>query len=283
MVDRAGLADFLRHRRNMLQPEDVGVIRGERRRTKGLRREEVAFVCHMSTGYYSTLECGRGPQPSVRMIASMAQGLRLTLDERDRLFRLAGHHPPARGATSEHINPALLRVLDRLHDTPAEIVTELGETLRQTGPGVALAGDSTRFSGPSRSIVHRWFSDPATRLRYAPEDHPILSRRFAADLRGIVTMRGPDSEAAHLAGLLLKRCEEFRASWESQPIDTPSDDLKRFVHPLVGTLELHCQSLLDVSQSHMLVVYMAIPGTESYEKLQFLNVIGAQNISVSDP
>ena len=75
MIDRAGLATFLRRRRESLQPEDVGLSRGPRRRTAGLRREEVAALCHMSTDYYARLERGTGPQPSEQMIASIAQGL----------------------------------------------------------------------------------------------------------------------------------------------------------------------------------------------------------------
>ena len=104
MIDRAGLADFLRGRREALQPEDVGLPRGQRRRTSGLRREEVASLCHMSTDYYSRLERERGPQPSEQMIASIAQGLHLSRDEHDHLFRLAGHRPPPRGSASDHIS-----------------------------------------------------------------------------------------------------------------------------------------------------------------------------------
>src|SRR5919112_1716646 len=165
MIDRAGLADFLRRRRESLQPEDVGLPRGPRRRTAGLRREEVAALCHMSVDYYSRLERERGPQPSQQMLASIAQGLHLSVDERDHLFRLAGHNPPARGTSSEDISPGILRILDRLEDTPAEIVTELGETLRQTAMGFALNGDTTRYTGPARSMGYRWFTDPAARAR----------------------------------------------------------------------------------------------------------------------
>jgi transcriptional regulator with XRE-family HTH domain len=96
VIDRAGLAAFLRRRRESLQPEDVGLSRGPRRRTDGLRREEVAALCHMSTDYYARLERGTGPRPSEQMIASIAQGLRVSLDERDHVFRLAGHNPPPR-------------------------------------------------------------------------------------------------------------------------------------------------------------------------------------------
>ncbi|MGY1943618.1 helix-turn-helix transcriptional regulator [Nocardia asiatica] len=278
MIDRTGLAEFLRRRRELLLPEDVGLPRGQRRRTSGLRREEVAVLCHISTDYYSRLERERGPQPSAQMTASIAQGLRLSLDERDHLFRLAGHNPPARGATSEHISPGLLRVLDRLDDTPAEIVTELGETLRQTNVGVALTGDTTRYTGPARSIGYRWFTDPAARQLYAPEDHPFLTRMFAAGLRQVRTLRGPDSRAAQFVQLLLAGSEEFRQVWNNHEVGIRPNDVKRFVHPEVGALELNCQSLLDPDQSHRLLVYTAHPGSESYEKLRLLTVIGAQTI-----
>lgn len=276
VIDRTGLAEFLRHRREVLQPEDVGLPRGARRRTSGLRREEVASLCHMSTDYYSRLERERGPRPSESMISAIAQGLHLSLDERDHLFRLAGHHPPARGAAGEHITPGLLRIFDRLQDTPAEIVTELGETLRQTPLGVALTGDLTRCSGPSRSIGYRWFTDPATRRLYAPEDHAFLSRLFASGLREVVTLRGPGSRAAHLADLLLARSDEFREVWGHHEVGIRPRELKHFVHPELGALELTCQNLLEPTQSHALLVYTAVPGSESYEKLQLLSVVGAQ-------
>ncbi|MEV8315004.1 helix-turn-helix transcriptional regulator [Streptomyces sp. NPDC059900] len=276
MIDRTGLAEFLRHRRQSLQPEDVGLPRGQRRRTSGLRREEAAALCHMSTDYYARLERERGPHPSEQMIASIAQGLHLSLDERDHLFRLAGHTAPPRGADSRHISPGLLRILDRLHDTPAEIVTELGETLRQTPLGIALTGDLTLYSGPTRSIGYRWFTDPATRQLYAPEDHPFLTRMFVSGLRGAVTLRGPGSRAAHYADLLLAQSQEFREVWNKHEVGIRPRELKRFVHPELGALELTCQTLLDPDQPHFLLVYTAIPGSESYEKLQLLSVIGAQ-------
>ncbi|RDI55311.1 helix-turn-helix protein [Nocardia mexicana] len=276
VIDRVGLAEFLRRRRAALQPEDVGLPRGQRRRTSGLRREEVAALCHMSTDYYARLERGRGPQPSEQMTAAIAQGLHLSLDERDHLFRLAGQAPPPRGAGGEHIGPGLLRILDRLHDTPAEIVTELGETLRQTSLGVALTGDLTAYSGPARSIGYRWFTDPATRQLYAPDDHSFLTRMFVSGLRAVVTLRGPHSRAAHYADLLLAQSAEFRRVWDDHEIGVRPHAVKHFVHPEVGALELNCQTMVDPDQSHILLVYTAVPGSESYEKLQLLSVIGAQ-------
>ncbi|MFE9888439.1 helix-turn-helix transcriptional regulator [Streptomyces scopuliridis] len=283
MIDRAGLAEFLRRHRESLQPEDAGLPRGQRRRTAGLRREEVATLCHISTDYYSRLERERGPHPSEQMIASIAQGLHLSLDERDHLFRLAGHNPPARGPISEHISPGLLRIFDRLTDTPAEIVTELGETLRQTPLGVAITGDLTRYTGPARSICYRWFTDPATRAIYHPDDHALHSRVFAAGLRKMVTLRGPKSRAAHLMDLLLAHSEEFRTVWKEHEIGIHYNSVKRYMHPELGALELTCQTLLDPEQSHILLVYTAVPGSESYEKLQLLSVIGTQQIVPQTP
>jgi transcriptional regulator with XRE-family HTH domain len=273
-IDRAGLAGFLRLRREALQPEDVGLPRGQRRRTEGLRREEVAALSHMSPDYYARIEREVGPQPSEQMIASIAQGLHLTIDERDHLFRLAGHTPPSRGPSSEHISPGMLRIFDRLADTPAEVVTELGETLRQTPLGVALVGDLTRYTGPARSLGYRWFTDPSVREIYPEGDHPFLSRLWASGLRELVGVRGPESRAAHYVELLMAESAEFREVWERHEVGVRPGATKRYQHPEVGLLELTCQTLLDPDQSHRLLVYTAAPGSDSYEKLQLLSVIG---------
>lgn len=276
-IDRAGLADFLRARRSALQPEDVGLARGARRRTEGLRREEVAALCHMSPDYYARLERGTGPLPSEQMIAAIAQGLHLSAAERDHLFRLAGHQPPAREAASEHIGPGMLRIFDRLQDTPAEIVTELGETLKQTPLGIALTGDTAALSGPERSIGYRWFADPAARSLYAEEDHEFLSRLWASGLRDVMARRGPRSRAADLAGMLLTRSSEFREVWDRQEVGLRPNPTKRFVHPEIGALEVACQTLVDPEQSHSLLVYTAVPGSESYEKLRLLSVLAPRS------
>ncbi|MFW0786342.1 helix-turn-helix transcriptional regulator [Gordonia sp. CPCC 206044] len=272
MIDRSGMADFLRVRRTALQPEDVGLPRGARRRTSGLRREEVAALCHMSADYYARLERERGPQPSEQMVASIAQGLHLSRDERDHLFRLAGHQPPPHGADTDHIGPGMMRIFDRLTDTPAEIVTELGETLRQNDLGVALVGDLCGYSGPSRSIGYRWFTEPSVRLLYPPEDHEFYSRMYVSGLRRVLGLRGPASKAARFAELLTDESAEFREFWERHEVGIVPREVKRFVHPEVGRLEVNCQILLDPQQSHSLLVYTAVPGSESYERMQLLSV-----------
>ena len=114
------------------------------------------------------------------MIAAIARGLHLSLDERDHLFVLAGHHAPRRSLRSDHVNPGMMRILDRLSDTPAEVISGIGETLIQTRLAVALVGDQTKYTGMARSLTYRWFSDPASRSIYPEEDHPIHRRVFTA-------------------------------------------------------------------------------------------------------
>jgi hypothetical protein len=208
------------------------------------------------------------------MLGSIARGLRLSLDERDHLFRLAGHNPPPREAGTERISPGLLRIFERLNDTPAEIVTELGETLRQTPLSVALTGDHTAYTGPARSIVYRWFTDPATRQLYAPDDHLLLTRTFVSGLRRVATLRGPRSRSAQLTELLLACSEEFREVWNRHEVGIRPNDVKRFIHPELGTIELACQTLVDSDLSHLLLVYTAIPGSQSHDKLKLLAGVG---------
>ena len=270
LIDRTGLAAFLRRRRESLQPEDFGLPRGQRRRTSGLRREEVARICHMSTDYYSRLERERGPHPSEQLIRSIADGLRLSLTERDHLFRLAGHQPPARGASSDQISPSLLRVLDCINGSPAEIVTELGETLRQNSLGVLLHGDTTGHTGPERSLYYRWFTNPAARQLYVAEDHALISRVFTAELRQVATLRGPYSRVAHLTDLLLVDSAEFRSLWHDHEIGVHRRDTEHIVHPRAGLLELKRSTLSESDYSHSLVVYTAASGDATQERLHRL-------------
>lgn len=276
IVDRAQLADFLTKRRQALQPEDVGLPRGARRRTRGLRREEVAALCQMSVDYYSRIEQQRGPQPSQQMLAAMARGLRLSLDERDHLFRLAGHNAPRRVLRTEHVSPGLMRVLDRLDDTPAQVMSGLGETLVQTRLAVTLLGDQTGYTGLARSTVYRWFTDPTSRRVYPAADHAKHARTFTADLRAAYSRDGAGSRAAEIVGALLDVSPDFTELWNDHEVGVKRTQLKRLQHPEVGVMELYCQILQDPDQSQSLLVFTAIPGSESYDMLHLLSVIGSQ-------
>lgn len=270
------LAEFLRKRREALQPEDVGLPRGPRRRTPGLRREEVAALAGMSTDYLNRLEQNRGPQPSEQMLTALARALHLDLAERDHLFRLAGHAAPERTGTSTHISPGMLRILERLVDTPAQVVSELGETLTQTEPARALLGDARGLGGMRRFTVYRWFTEPESRDVYARADHEERGRTFVAELRAVYARTGDRSRAGAIVSELLHVSPEFAAVWAEHEVAEKHPATKRFAHPEVGEMTLHCQTLLDTETGHRLLVFTATPGSEDADKLELLRVIGTQ-------
>lgn len=274
-MDRAGLAGFLRRRREALQPADVGLPVGARRRTRGLRREEVAMLVGMSTDYYTRLEQQRGPHPSEQMLAALARALHLSLDERDHLFELAGQHSPVRRARIDHIGPGMMRIVDRLADTPAMVVNSAGETLFQTGPAAALVGDDMAFQGLDRSITYRWFTDPATRERFPAEDHDHHARAHTGRLRVAATREGPDSRAAEIAEALLPISPSFAELWHRHDVGARlTDERKRLLHPELGVIEVFCQTLLDPDTAQVLLVYTATPGSDDHEKLAMLSAVG---------
>src|SRR5215475_11291382 len=120
-LDRRELADFLRRSRERLAPAEVGLPEGPRRRTPGLRRQEVAQLAGMSADYLMRLEQARSPQPSPQLLGALARALRLDDDERDHLYVLAGHRPPAGRLAGTHVRPGLLFLLDQLGTVPAEV------------------------------------------------------------------------------------------------------------------------------------------------------------------
>ncbi|MGY1746771.1 helix-turn-helix transcriptional regulator [Blastococcus sp. SYSU D00695] len=278
-VDRTQLADFLRSRRERLQPADVGLPPGLRRRTAGLRREEVAALATMSADYYTRLEQRRGPQPSEQMLAALARALRLTVDERDRLFRLAGHHAPLRVRAADHVAPALQRVFDRLADTPALVLSDLAETLLQNRLATALLGDETRHTGLARSAYYRWFTDPADRARYPQADQARQSRLQAAGLRAALTAGASTDRAAEIVRRLRAASPEFVEVWERHDVGKRFEDAKTLVHPELGPIDVDCQALSTENQGQVLLVLTAAPGTEAAEKLQLLSVIGEQQFT----
>jgi transcriptional regulator with XRE-family HTH domain len=278
-MDRIAVGTFIRTRREALQPEDVGLRRGPRRRTAGLRREEVADLADMSVDYLARLERGAGPQPSEQMINAIARGLRLTVEERDHLILLAGHRVPVRPGFSTHVSPGLMRILDRLTDTPAQVMGALGETLAQNATAVALLGDQTHFTGPSRFAAYRWFTDQPDRLIYPAEDHEHHSRVQISQLRSAAARLGPQSSATALVQELVARSPEFAELWSMNEVGIRYSEEKRFVHPEVGELSLYCQVVIDPDQLQTLLVFTPTPGTESAEKVGLLNVVGTFNMT----
>jgi len=279
-MDRVALADFLTRRREELQPGDVGLPVGPRRRTPGLRREEVAVLATMSTDYYTRLEQQRGPQPSTQMLASLARALRLSADERDYLFRVAGHNPPGRMSPSGYVAPALMRVLDRLTDTPALVLSALGEVLVQNELSLALHGDRTHYTGLERSEIYRWFVSPETeRALYPLDDQDRHGRAQVASLRAAYGAMGSASPAGDLVRELQRVSPDFAELWDRQEVARRFEDHKVLLHPEVGAVELDCQVLFTEDQSQALLVLTAAPRSEAEEKLGLLRVLGTQQFA----
>jgi len=171
------------------------------------------------------------------------------------------------------------QVLDRLEDTPAMVVSDLGETLAQNRLAVALLGDRARFSGPARSAYYRGFTDPDERRLYPKADHTHQSRVQAAALRASLTAGGPEARAATIVGLLREQSPEFVRVWDQHEVAVRFDDHKTIVHPELGHIELDCQFLFTENRAQALLVFTASPGTEGHEKLQLLSIIGSQQFT----
>ncbi|AZM49563.1 transcriptional regulator [Streptomyces sp. WAC 06738] len=278
-MDRTELADFLRRSRARLTPADVGLPPGARRRTPGLRREEVAQLAGMSADHYTRLEQARGSRPSRQMLAAVARGLRLGDDERDHLFHLAGEEPPRARGAGAHVRPGLLLILDRLTDTPAQVLADCGDVLAQNALSRALSGDTADRAGDGRNIVWRFFTEPESRALIPPEDREDVARRAVADLRATVARRPDDARVAGLVRRLRARSAEFAALWEAHDVAVRRREVKRFVHPVAGLLELDCEVLLNPEHDQRLVVYTARPGSESHQRLELLRVVGLQRLT----
>ena len=136
-----------------------------------------------------------------------------------------------------------------------------------------------RADALARYAPYRWFTDPAARERYHPEDNDTNSRINVAQLRAAVARDGPGSPAADLANILRQTSDEFAELWERHEVGLRWSDTKRFVHPQVGPLDLYCQLLLEPDQGQSLLVFTATPGTDSHEKLALLTVLGADQFT----
>jgi transcriptional regulator with XRE-family HTH domain len=278
-MDRSALADFLRRRRAALDPTDVGLPTGARRRTNGLRREEVALLASMSTDYYTRLEQERGPEPSESMLNSIARALRLSNDERDYLLIVGGYTPAPRFAPSDHVSPALLRVLDRLHDTPAQVINDLNETLVQNRMAIALLGEQTHFVGLRRSMTWRWFREPDARMIYPIDDHPAQTRLMVASLRTAAARRANDPKSRALITDLLATSDEFAQYWKDHDVLFRLSDRKRIAHPIVGVLDLECQILVNDDVAQRLLIFTADHGSEHHQRLALLAAVGTQTFA----
>ncbi|WP_067677214.1 helix-turn-helix transcriptional regulator [Nocardia miyunensis] len=278
-MDRDELADFLRRRRDQLQPAEVGLLPGHRRRTPGLRRDEVALLAGMSTDYYTRLEQARGPRPSVQVLGALARALRFTDDERDYLFHLCGHTAPHRGGGDRHVGPGLLYLLSKLEDTPAAVASDLGEILAQNRMHIILMGDHTGYTGMDRYLLWRWFTNIESRRKFPEEDWNRLTRKHVADLRATAARRSGDTDVTELITRLRSASQEFESLWTEHEVAVRLSDSKRTIHPRVGLMDMVCETLVTPNVTQKLLVYYPRPGSEAQEKLDLLRVIGVQSMT----
>jgi transcriptional regulator with XRE-family HTH domain len=285
-VNRDELAGLLRRARERLQPEEVGLPHGARRRTPGLRREEVAQLAGVSSDYVMRLEQRRSAQPSTQLLAALARALRLSGDERDHLFVLAGHRPPA-GPRGGHVEPGLLHLLDSLVDTPAQVVDELGTLLAQNRMAETLFGEVCTVTGDRRNVVWRWFTEPAVRAPHPPEECQRLSRVHVADLRAALARRrqagGRDAEGEALLARLRRDSPEFAALWEEHEVAVRRESRMRVHHPTVGLLELDSVVLRTTAEDQRLLLFTPAPGTGTAGRLGLLRVVGPEDFTHLDP
>jgi transcriptional regulator with XRE-family HTH domain len=274
--DRNALGEFLRSRRERLRPQDVGMAPGGRRRTPGLRREEIALLATLSSDYYSRLEQGRVKTPSEAALASLARAMRLSGEEQQHLFHLAGQRPPAPTSPLAHVDPAMQYLLDVLN-IPAQICDDLLTVVAQNRAAEVLLGAWTGLPVYESNVTWRWFADPSSRELNDPGEHERIGRAYTADLRAGLAKRPARDVFAHaLVADLLARSSEFTRLWEEHDVAALSSAPKLIRHPLVGDLDLQCDVVLSPSTGHRLVLFRPRVGSDA-AKIDFLGVLGQQS------
>jgi transcriptional regulator with XRE-family HTH domain len=272
ILNRAELASFLRNRREALSPAQVGLPAGGRRRTPGLRRDEVAELASMSTTYYERLEQQRGPQPSPTVLAAIARSLRLSAEEREHLYLLAAQAPPPPDDQPEVLDAGLVATMESLTATTiAMIVDDLGTVLSQNSLSAEVFGDLAAGAGHAANIVWRWFTDRAWRASWAPaHTHDTTTSGFAADLRAAAARRGYDPATARFVSELRAASDEFARHWDAHHVSRLQPRLELLRHPQAGALPLECGVLQGRAPGQRLFLFRAASGTPAGGRLAAL-------------
>jgi transcriptional regulator with XRE-family HTH domain len=280
-MDRQALAVFIRSRREKTRPQDVGLPAGSRRRTPGLRREEVAQLAHISTDYYSRLEQARGRHPSRPVLASIAQALRLSDQERAHLFSLADEVERGQGRDPvREVDGATAALLQRLSDVPALVVDNTCQVLAWNPLAAALLEDFSAVHAADRNILRRIFLQPE-RASYGMTTDRRLAISAVSYLR-VATSRYPDSaELLALVAELLAGSPDFARLWNSQQLRMDHHARQVFQHPQVGPIELDFDILTVPDREQQVVIFTAEPGSPAYRDLQLLRVIGTQQLDAT--
>ncbi|MFB6816016.1 helix-turn-helix transcriptional regulator [Streptomyces sp. NPDC056347] len=281
-MDRRELAGFLRSRRERITPAEVGLPAGPRRRTPGLRREEVAQLAFISTEYYTRLEQARAPHPSREVLAQVARALRLSDAERDHLHHLAGTPPGPLPGPSREVRQSIVDLLDRLPEAAALVLSATYEVIAWNGLAAALMEDFSALSRRDRNLVRRVFLGPHRQGRplYGASDGDEFVRSSAQHLRAAAARYPDDPEVTGLVEELLAGSEEFARIWAGHDVTARPTLCKTFRHPLVGPVSVNCDILDIADRDQRVIIYTAAPGSPSEQALRLLSVVGTQRLDV---
>jgi transcriptional regulator with XRE-family HTH domain len=268
---RQELADFLRTRRMRLLPEQVGLVVGRRRRTPGLRREEVAQLANVGVSWYTLLEQGRDIHPSNEVLHSIADALQFTPDERQHLFLLADQqHVIDIHISNEQVSPALRRVLDALNPVPAYIVGRRWDYLAWNAAAEHLLLLSTPVPPYEYNAVWRIFANPLSRPFYAPRWEQV-AQKILAEFRTDSVRYIDEAWFKSLIDDLQHVSPEFREWWPRHDVRGRTEVRKDIEHPVMGSLMFEHTTLQVPTQPEIkMMIETPIPGTGTMEKLQRL-------------
>jgi transcriptional regulator with XRE-family HTH domain len=280
-MDRTELGIALRTWRERLHPADVGLPGSVRRRTPGLRREEVAGLAGMSVDYLTRVEQGRGPRPSEAVLAGLARALRLTDAERAHLFELAGVAPPPPGRIRSVVRPGVQQMMDRFTDLPVVLLDAKCDVLAWNPLAAALLGDMSAVPAGQRNLVWQAFLGDGGRVDVSPEDRARIDRAIVSDLRRATARYPDDPGLARLVAELRAGSDRFERLWTLRELDERHGDTKRIRHPELGVLELDCNVLHVQGDDQVLVVYSAPPGSREAEALALLGAVGLRELGAA--
>jgi transcriptional regulator with XRE-family HTH domain len=284
-MDKQELGAFLRSRRERLRPEDLGLPSGPRRRTPGLRREEIAVLAHISTEYYVRLEQGRAPRPSGEVLAGIAGALRLTDAESDHLHVLAGTAPSRSGLHRRDVRPSILALLERLPQTAAFVMSAAFEVLAWNDLAAALMEDFGGLAPRDRNLARRAFLRPArpgTTL-YGISDAAEFRHSVVMQLRATLARYPTDPLVTGLVEELREGSPDFARLWERHDVQAAPMLRKTFRHPAVGEITVDCDALTLTDSDQHVVLYTAPKGSRDADALALLNVLGAESLDANGP
>jgi len=276
------LSAVLRSWRNRVDPAEVGLPAGAGRRTPGLRREELAALAGVSVDYIVRLEQGRATNPSSQLLAALARALRLTEQERDHLFRVAGAMPPAPGVVPRHLTPGVQRILDRIGDVPLAVFTATWDILLWNPLWAALTGDPAEKSAVERNLVWRHFMAGQESIEFDAVHAEEFASDLVADLRTASGRYPGDRALGALVSRLRAASPEFERRWRETRIAEHRASRKTLTATPVGPVTVDCDVLSVPGGDLRIVVYTAAPGSEDAAKLDLLRVTGTERFPVPE-